>query len=231
MASSAAATAGPPRVWSSGRPCSSTCVEPLADRALPLAERALPLLDRALPLVERVAPVVDKALPLVDQAWPALQRLAPLAGQALPLLERALPALRQVAPIADQALPVVRRLVDSVGTHEVDAAVGLVDRLPELLRRLEGDVLPMLRQLDHVGPDVHSLLDTVQDLRLMVEGLPGMGFVAAPGRGARGRSEAEQRAGRPARSRHRRPAAPGPSAAGDRQASGAASPRSSAREG
>jgi hypothetical protein len=55
----------------------------------------------------------------------------------------------------------------------VEAAVALVDRLPQLLGHLDRDVLPVLASMGDVGTDVHDLLDTVQDLRQVVKGFPG----------------------------------------------------------
>ena len=60
---------------------------------------------------------------------------------------------------------------------EVDAAIALVDRLPVVLEHLESDVLPVLKRLDHVGPDLHELLEVVEDLRRVITGLPGVGLL------------------------------------------------------
>ncbi|MFC3688526.1 hypothetical protein [Aquipuribacter hungaricus] len=130
--------------------------------------------ERAVTGVDAVRSAAAEQVEHVDRVATAASRTR---DSAQGLVERAGGLLVQVEPVAAKALPAVTQLVDAFGTQEVDAAKGLVDRLPELLQSVEGDILPMLRQLDHVGPDVHSLLDTVQDLRLMVEGLPGMGFV------------------------------------------------------
>jgi hypothetical protein len=39
----------------------------------------------------------------------------------------------------------------------------------------------MLRQLDKVGPDVHQILEVVQDLREALTGLPGVGMLMRRG--------------------------------------------------
>jgi hypothetical protein len=46
---------------------------------------------------------------------------------------------------------------------------------------VETDVLPMLAQLDRVGPDLHELLEVVEDLRRVVTGLPGVGLLRKRG--------------------------------------------------
>ena len=56
-----------------------------------------------------------------------------------------------------KALPVLIRLVDSLSPQEIDAAVLPIDRLND------------------VGPDIHSLLEIVEDLQPAITGLPGIG--------------------------------------------------------
>ena len=53
-------------------------------------------------------------------------------------------------------------------------AVLLIDRLPQLLAAVDDDVLPLVRQLQGVGPELHELLRLVEDLHRMVAGLPGV---------------------------------------------------------
>jgi hypothetical protein len=72
---------------------------------------------------------------------------------------------------------VLQRLAETLEPHEVDAAVLLVDRLPELLQAVDQDLLPLARQLQGVGPELHALLELVEDLHAMVSRLPGMGMV------------------------------------------------------
>jgi hypothetical protein len=69
--------------------------------------------------------------------------------------------------------PSVRRLAETLEPHEVEAMVTLVDRLPELVDRLDRSVLPALANMGNVGDDVHDLLDTMQDVRQVVKGFPG----------------------------------------------------------
>ncbi|HST65689.1 MAG TPA: hypothetical protein VLM05_10920, partial [Mycobacteriales bacterium] len=52
---------------------------------------------------------------------------------------------------------------------------GLIDRLPTLLDSVDSDVLPLLGKLDAVAPDLHALLEAVEDLRSAVAGIPGVG--------------------------------------------------------
>ncbi|GAA2555529.1 hypothetical protein [Pseudonocardia hydrocarbonoxydans] len=49
----------------------------------------------------------------------------------------------------------------------------MVDQLPQLTHHLETDIMPILATLDRVGPDVHELLEVLQDVRLAIQGVPG----------------------------------------------------------
>jgi hypothetical protein len=69
--------------------------------------------------------------------------------------------------------PAVRRLAATLEPHEVEAMVTFIDRLPRLMQHLDEDVLPVLSSMGNVGPDIHDLLDTMQDLRHVVKGFPG----------------------------------------------------------
>jgi hypothetical protein len=84
------------------------------------------------------------------------------------------PSLRRLAPSLD-------RFADALHPDEVAAAIGLVDRMPQLLDHVENDVLPVLQNLDRVGPDLHEVLEIVEDLRRVVTGLPGIGLLRKRG--------------------------------------------------
>ena len=68
-----------------------------------------------------------------------------------------------------------------------------MDRLPTLVTHLDEDVLPVLVTLGDVVPDVHALLDTVQDMRQVVKGFPGSRLFRR--RGAEEIAEEEAEAG------------------------------------
>jgi len=159
--------------------------------ALALVPAAQALLARASALVDRVDAVVDHAelvIGRVDEVVTGSQATVERVGAVTTaadrtlaggsgLVDRADRLLGSVEPVARRALPMATELVDSISPQEVDAAVGMLDRLPTLLGHLEDDVLPLLRQLEAVGPDVHAILETVQDLSERIEALPGMGLL------------------------------------------------------
>lgn len=130
---------------------------------VPGLTRALALIPRAEELVGRIEAVVSEIEATNDRAESAVRR----AEELMAAYEE---PLRQL-------VPTVRRLAATVDPAELEAAVLLVDRLPRLLDAVDRDVLPMLAQLQAVGPDVHELLDIVDDVRRMVAGLPGVGML------------------------------------------------------
>ncbi len=166
---------------------------------------ALDLVPRAAALISRIESVVDRVDLLLDRAQASLDRVdgtiadaetsvaavrevversgltvtkadRAVAG-ATGVMERADRLVSQVEPIARKGTPIAARLVDSLSPAEVDSAISLADRLPTLLAHLDDDVLPMLQQLGHVGPDVHQILEVVEDLRAALDGVPGMGLL------------------------------------------------------
>lgn len=166
---------------------------------------AIDLVPRAATLITRIDGVVDRIERLLDRAEASLQRVdGTLAGAdasvaaadqvikrseltvtkadravagATGVMERADRVVGQIEPIARKGTPIAARLVDNLSATEIDAAISLVDRLPQVLTHLDEDVLPMLQQLDQVGPDVHQILEVVEDLRAALDGVPGMGLL------------------------------------------------------
>lgn len=85
------------------------------------------------------------------------------------------------APTLAVLQPTLAQLADAMKPGEVDAMVGLVDRLPPLLDSVDRDVLPLLGKLNEMAPDLHALLESVDDLRRTVAGLPGIGLLKRRG--------------------------------------------------
>ena len=94
------------------------------------------------------------------------------------LSDRALTVADAALPTAERLLPIADRLASSIADVEVEAVVRVMDRLPQLSEHLERDVLPLLDTLGQVGPDVHDILDAVQDLTHAIKGMPGMNPVS-----------------------------------------------------
>ncbi len=132
--------------------------------------RTSEVLEGAEGAVARTSGVLEGAERTVDGATRVLGQTDVLVGDANRLLGHAQRPLLEL-------LPVLERLAETVSAREVDAAVLLVDRLPELLTAVEQDLLPLARQMRDVGPELHSLLGLVEDLHETVSKVPGMGLV------------------------------------------------------
>ena len=79
-------------------------------------------------------------------------------------------------PLLERGAPLAGKFVDDLTPEEVDAAIKLVDQLPQLTESLTTDIIPILETLDRVGPDIHELLDVTKDLRQAIDGVPGLSF-------------------------------------------------------
>jgi ABC-type transporter Mla subunit MlaD len=124
------------------------------------------VLDGADVAVARTSRVLDGAEGAVQRA----DRTLDSAGAAV---DRASALLAQAEPPLERLLPVLRRMAETLDEEEVDAAVLLIDRLPQLLSAVDDDVLPVVRLLKNVGPELHELLEIVEDLHRLATGLPG----------------------------------------------------------
>lgn len=168
------------------------------DQAVALVPRAVLLLDRVEVLVGSLERLLAEGEDRIAQAGRVLEQVAAtsarsdevvaLAGAvtrktdrtveaASGLLQRTDALVRPYDEVARALLPAARRFASELDAAEVDAAIALVDRLPRVLAHLDEDVLPMLTQLEAVGPDVHAILEVVEDLRQVVSGLPGVGLL------------------------------------------------------
>jgi hypothetical protein len=110
--------------------------------------------------------VIGKAVEVADRA-------RTLVGEATTTSERAEKILEMYEPIAHTAAPLAQRFVEDFSHAEMQAAIRLIDKLPQFTHHLENDILPILVTLDRVGPDVHELLDVLQDVRHAIQGVPG----------------------------------------------------------
>ena len=63
----------------------------------------------------------------------------------------------------------------------MEAAIKLVDQVPQFTEHMESDIMPILATLDRVGPDVHELLDVLKDVRMAIQGVPGFGILRRRG--------------------------------------------------
>lgn len=145
-----------------------------ADKALARAEDAIDHIDaaavRAGDSIDHIDASAGRADAAISRADALIARATELMTGAGNLLTSYAGPLGDLAPAAAKLVPAVRRVAETVSEEEVDAVVGLIDELPQLLVLLKGDVLPVLHQL---GPDVHATMEIVDDVRHIINGLPG----------------------------------------------------------
>ena len=125
----------------------------------------------AAAVVSRAVAVTDSAAVVVTSS----EKITAAASQG------AADLLGTFEPLATAAAPLARTFIDELSPHEVAAAVRMVDQLPKLAEHLETDIMPILATLDRVGPDMHELLNVVKDLRLAINGIPGLAYLRRRG--------------------------------------------------
>jgi DNA repair ATPase RecN len=128
-------------------------------------ERTDALIDRINGITTKGEGAVRAAYETVGAAAAAIEQASNITATAAPLLTSYSEPLRRLEPA-------VRRLAESTDTHEVDALVKLIDRLPRLVNAMDDDVMPLLDRLDQSGPDLNQLLDSVSDLNRMAGRIP-----------------------------------------------------------
>jgi len=131
--------------------------------------------DDVVDQAQRIADKGERAMGGLDdvrhRADVLLQRVEDGAvGRMLDLAERMEPTLKALEPVLD-------RLARTTSPDEVDAVVGMVDRLPALETALREDVMPLLHRLGSVAPDMHEMLEVTRELSELVMNLPGMGRI------------------------------------------------------
>jgi predicted TIM-barrel fold metal-dependent hydrolase len=152
-----------------------------AAAAADAVETAIGLVPRAAAAMTRVEALLDRVEVVVDRAEIVTRDASRAADGAQGVLDRVDASLVAWEPSLRRLAPSMVRFADALAPDELTAAITLVDRMPVVLDHLENDVLPMLRGLDRVGPDIHELLAVVEDLRQVVTGLPGIDFLRKRG--------------------------------------------------
>ena len=139
-------------------------------RAMALLADAEGLLVRASAAIERVREVTEAANVVVVRAGAVVDDAEVQVARVTTLVNALEPSLTRLQPTLET-------LADTTHPDEVKALVQLVDHLPEVTRRVEGDVLPVLATLGSVAPDVHDLLTVARELNDMLAKVPGMGRI------------------------------------------------------
>lgn len=174
----------------------------LPGRVLRLMDRLEATVDRVEALVDGVAMTAGRADGVVVAAGRVAELSGGVAQEARRVTELSAAVAREArgvtagadevreaagalvaayAPVLATLQPTLDRLAELVSPRQVTALVGLSDRLPPLLDAVDRDVLPLLGHLNVMAPDLHALLESVDDLRRAVAGLPGIGLLKRRG--------------------------------------------------
>jgi len=159
-----------------------TEVRTVADGAAGLVEHAGEVAAGAAVLVAKAGGVADSAGGVITKADSVAQRAGSVVDQASGASRGASELLALYQPLATRAAPLARRFVEELSEAEVEAAIRLVDQVPQFTEHMETDIMPILATLDRVGPDVHELLDVLKDVRLAIQGVPGLGMLRRRGK-------------------------------------------------
>lgn len=153
----------------------------VVDVAASLLPRALGLLDSAEELLRRAHRLVDDIDATRAAADAVVVRTAGTVASVEPTLARVQgmvdtfgPILDDLGPSVERLMPTLQRISETTSPEEIEALVGLIDQLPMLVGKLQTDIVPILENMQNVGPDIHALLDTATELAQMLEKVPGL---------------------------------------------------------
>lgn len=155
----------------------------VVDQAGLITQRASSVIDLAHDAAEQAVGVVDQAQGattaagrVVTSAGDATDRAAAIVDSAQAMLDRTDALVEPWSGVSARMQPWASRVAESVERHEVEALVTLIDRLPSVTQHLDEDVVPLLSELEKIRPDVHEILESMNDLSLAIKGMPGMGL-------------------------------------------------------
>lgn len=156
----------------------------LLDRAEGLLDRAEEVVGRAQSVVGRVEGVVEAAATEVARVGAVVDGAAMESARVATVVDVASAETTRVAALVDglepsltKLQPTLRVLADTTHPDEVAALVTLVDHLPALTDQVERDLLPVLKTLESVAPDLHDLLNVSRELNEILGKIPGVGRI------------------------------------------------------
>jgi ABC-type transporter Mla subunit MlaD len=147
------------------------------EQAIGLVPRIVALVAEIETIVHRVGPIVDAVESVQERAATAVGRVEQLQARVDQLLTRTGGLLDRYEPALDKLEPILTRLAETTSPDEVDAIVKLVDLLPNVVGKLDEDILPILDTLSTVAPDLRDLLDVSKELNELIGSVPGLGRV------------------------------------------------------
>jgi ABC-type transporter Mla subunit MlaD len=145
-------------------------IESLVEQAAALITASTQTRQRADALVSDIEVIQRRVHTIMDKTESVVDQAEALTGRVRPLLDEFQPTLTLLAPTA-------RRIAETTSPDEVDAVVKLIDTLPDLVEKLEADILPVLDTLSTVAPDLRDLLDLSRVMNELLGAVPGLGHV------------------------------------------------------
>ena len=156
-------------------------VAALVDEAERLVVRVGETLDRVDAVTGRADAVVERVERVTCSAEQVVERIIPITGAADAVLESvgatsagAQALLEVFQPMTERGAPLLQHFIDEFSVEELQALIKLVDQVPQFTEHMETDIMPILATLDRVGPDMHELLEVLKDVRLAIQGVPGL---------------------------------------------------------
>ena len=127
--------------------------------------------------VAAVAVTGVAALVVAPRIVALVLRLDRLLGDVEKLVRRMNGAMDTVEDTSARAVALLAEA--QAGLRRVEAALRpfedvLGDRLPTVLRRVDEELIPALDTLGKVGPDVREVVQTVEELRSSIAGMPAL---------------------------------------------------------
>jgi ABC-type transporter Mla subunit MlaD len=154
------------------------------DRVLALAPRAVGLLGQAEALMIRVDALVSsiestdrQARAVVAAAQKTVGAADRAVGKATVLIDQLTPLVTASEPALTRLIPALNQIAGSVTPQDATAIAQLVNDLPEIVSKLNRDILPVLDTLGTVAPDLREVLDVSKDVSEMLGAVPGLGRV------------------------------------------------------
>ena len=143
--------------------------------AFALPGRIDALLGDVEALMERINSVVDSAQQVVAEVDKTNTAADEIVASAALTSRTALELVELIDPIARKSIPFGQKFVDHLDEDEIDAAIEMVNHLPQLVEHMEATI-PILATLESVAPEMHELLGVTKDVRRAVIGIPGFKF-------------------------------------------------------
>jgi ABC-type transporter Mla subunit MlaD len=150
--------------------------------ALAVVPRIEVLLDTAEVVLQRLAGVVARLEEVEARAQAVIDRVDDARERARDVIDRTAVLGARVgdvfdawAPTLERAQPVMARLGETWGVAEADALTASVHAGARVNEQLQDELIPAVRTLRSVAPDLAELVTTSKALNEIIATVPGLG--------------------------------------------------------